>query len=194
MFNLKFENLYKQRGNDFFEQRVKVYIESDIKSQLFNETSPGLFEIPSSYVGLSDNVSRLDQVFSEDVKIISSYVNIFNSGISSLVYKVIGYLPPEKFKDSIYIPYSKKLMSSVFLISPDIEENLELITYINPSDLKYKKRDLVLPKVIQEYNVYKLPGKYMYTGVDDFNSHDSELLNYISQNQKEPKILQLNKT
>ena len=180
---LKFKNISpsKQEYNEnytirynFPEQRVKVYIKSSpgIKNG-FLEVEPGLYEIPWSYIGLR-NVKSLDDIFPEDVDIINSYVKIFNDGYSDNK-KVFGFLPPLYFRDKPNIPPGERTKSDLFIVSKDILSGLELQENIKPLDLRYKKRDLVLPEIIENYTVYKVPGKYTYLGEDDYNSNNYEI-------------------
>lgn len=182
---LKFKNInhpsrqeysenYTIRYN-FPEQRVKVYIESspNLKNG-FLEVDSGLYEIPWSYIGLRDNVMSLDDIFPEDAEIINSYVKIFKDGYNDK--EVFGFLPPLYFRDKLNIPLGERTKSDLFVVSRNILNDLELQKNIKPTELRYKKRDLVLPEIIENYLVYKVPGKYTYLGEDDYNSNNFKLM------------------
>ena len=173
---LRFKSLYSSQPeyndkytikSDSFEQKIKVYIESEPKLECgFYEYEAGLYEIPWTYIGLQDVITCLDDIFPEDVNIINSYIKVFEEGYQDK--DVFGFLLPEYFRDKSNIP--QRVMSDLFLVSPRRVEDLELQTTIKPSNLRYRKQDLVLPEVIKNYKVYKVPGKYLYLGEDDYNN------------------------
>lgn len=177
---LIFKNLYPDKPeynkgytirSDFFEQRVKVFIKSEPNlNNGFYESESGLYEVPWTYIGFR-NINNLNDIFSEDIDIIKAYLEIFEKGFNKEI--VFGFLPPEYFRDKLNIPYSEKTKSDMFAVSKKNLDDLELQTSIKPSDLRYRKRDLILPEIIKNYKVYKIPGKYTYLGEDDYNNNNN---------------------
>ena len=80
------------------------------------------------------------------------------------------------FRDKLNIPLGERTKSDLFVVSRNILNDLELQKNIKPTELRYKKRDLVLPEIIENYLVYKVPGKYTYLGEDDYNSNNFKLM------------------